>query len=175
MEEETKAKLKSECLQLLRELGCDDGLIKHCNAVAELALEIAERYHDTVDENLLFRGALLHDLGRTRSHGLDHGFVGGELARELGLDANLVRIIQRHVGSGITAAEAQEAGLPAMDFMPETTEEKIVAHADNLIDGWEQTSVEHTIANLKAKLGDTHPSIKRMIALHKEVMGDTGR
>ena len=170
MEEETKKKISGECIRLLRAVGCDGGVIKHCSSVAELALEIARHHYNTVNEELIFRGAMLHDMGRARSHGIDHGFVGGEMARELGLEENLVRIIQRHVGAGITAAEAKEVGLPPVDFMPETMEEKIVAHADNLIDGWRRTSIADAIANLKAKLGNSHPSIKRTIALHEEVM-----
>ena len=171
MEEETKKKLSSECIRLLRAVGCDGEVIKHCTAVAELALEIAHRHYNTVNEELIFRGALLHDIGRVRSHDIGHGFVGGEIARELELEENLVRIIQRYVGAGITAAEAKEVGLPSVDFMPDTMEEKIVAHADNLIDGWSRTNIEDEIANFKAKLGESHPSIKRMITLHKEVMG----
>lgn len=171
MEEEIKRRILNECIGLLREVGCDEAVIKHCIAVAELALEIARRHHDSVDEKLVFRGALLHDIGRARSHGVDHGFVGGELARELRLDENVVRIIQRHVGAGITAEEAKEVGLPSIDLMPETMEEKIVAHADNLIDGSRRTSIEDAIVNLKDKLGESHPSLKRMRALHKEVIG----
>ncbi len=173
MEEETKKEISRECIGLLRAVGCDEGVIKHCIAVAELALEITHHQHyGTVDEELIFRGALLHDIGRAQSHGIDHGFVGGEIARELGLEESIVRIIQRHVGAGITAEEAKETGLPSVDFMPETMEEKIVAHADNLIDGGRRTSIENAISDLKAKLGDSHPSIKRTIALHKEVMGE---
>lgn len=174
MEEENKRRIRSDCIRLLRGVGCDEGVIKHCIAVAELALEIVCRHYDSVDENLVFKGALLHDIGRTRSHGVDHGFVGGEIARDLGLDEKVVRIIQRHVGAGITAEEAKEVGLPPVDFMPETTEEKIVAHADNLIDGWRRTSIEHAIENLKDKLGESHPSIRRTTTLHEEVMGRSG-
>lgn len=172
MEEETKKEISCECIRLLRAVGCNEGVIKHCIAVAELALEIARRHYGTVDEELIFRGALLHDIGRARSHSIDHGFVGGEIARELDLEENIVRIIQRHVGAGITAEEAKETGLPAVDLMPETMEEKIVAHTDNLIDGWRRTSIEDAILDLKVKLGDSHPSIKRTMALHKEVMGE---
>lgn len=174
MEEETKEKISSECIRLLRAVGCDGEVIKHCNAVAELALEIARRHYNTVNEELIFRGALLHDMGRARSHGIAHGVVGGEMARELGLEESLVRIIQRHVGAGITVEEAEEVGLPPVDLIPETMEEKIVAHADNLIAGWKRTSIEDAIANLKAKLGESHPSIKRMIALHEAVMERSG-
>jgi len=173
--EEALKELKRECLELLRAAGCDEGVIKHCTAVAERALEIVHRGHHngSVDEALVFQGALLHDLGRARSKGIDHGVVGGEMARELGLDERLVRIIQRHVGAGITAEEAKAVGLPPVDLMPETMEEKIVAHADNLIEGWTKTSIEAEIAILRAKFGESHPSIKRMIALHEEVTGQS--
>jgi len=172
LEEAIKRRILSECIGILREVGCDEAVINHCIVVAEFALEIAHRHHDRVDEKLVFTGALLHDLGRARSHGVDHGFLGGELARELRLDEKVVRIIQRHVGAGITAAEAKELGLPCIDLMPETMEEKIVAHADNLIDGSRRTSIEDAILTLKAKLGESHPSLRRMRALHREVMGE---
>jgi uncharacterized protein len=171
VEEEVKRGILTECIGLLREVGCDEAVIKHCIAVAELALELARHHHDRVDEELVLRGALLHDIGRARSHGVDHGFVGGELARELRLDEKIVRIIQRHVGAGITAVEAKEVGLPPIDLMPETMEEKIVAHADNLIDGSRRTSIDDAIVNLKAKLGESHPAIERMRALNEEVIG----
>ena len=55
--------------------------------------------------------------------------------------------------------------------MPETMEEKIVAHADNLIEDQTRTSIEAELSHVKANLGASHPSIKRLIALHKEVTG----
>jgi uncharacterized protein len=172
LEEAIKRGLLSHCIGILRAVGCNEAVINHCIAVADLALEIARRHHDGVDEKLVFAGALLHDMGRARSHGVDHGYVGGEMARALKMNEHLVRIIQRHVGAGITAVEAKELGLPSIDLMPETIEEKIVAHADNLIDGSRRTSIEDTIVNLKTKLGESHPSIERMRALHEEVMGE---
>jgi len=166
-----KKRIKGECIKLLREAGCDEPVVEHCMAVAELALKIARRHYDSVDEYLVFRGALLHDIGRARSHTVNHGFVGGEIAKELGLEEPVVRIIQRHVGTGITAEEAKEIGLPPVNFIPETMEEKIVAHADNLIDGVRRTGIEDAIEGFKDKLGDEHPSIRRARMLHEEVMG----
>jgi len=187
VEARDKERIRGDCIQLLREVGCDESVVEHCIAVAELALEIALDYNhrenrvrsrghgrdrDSVNEKLVFTGALLHDIGRARSHGLNHGFVGGEIAKELKLPDNVVRIIQRHVGAGITAEEAKVLGLPAYDFIPETMEEKIVTDADNMINGARRTGIEEAIAELKAKLGKTHPSINRAIALHEEVMGE---
>jgi len=178
VEARDKKGIRRRCIKLLREVGCDGSVVEHCVAVAELALEIALHYNhregynsNSVDEKLVFEGALLHDIGRARSHSVDHGFVGGEIAKELGLEEKVVRIIQRHVGAGITAGEAKEVGLPPVDFVPETIEEKIVACADNLIDGAKRTSIEDALKDLRDKLGDAHPSIKRMKLLHEEVMG----
>ncbi|MFZ2070735.1 MAG: HDIG domain-containing metalloprotein [Halobacteriota archaeon] len=175
MEGEDKARIRKECIKILRAVGCKKAVVMHCMVVAELALELAINHNRTegsnrVDEELVFRGALLHDLGRARTNTVSHGFIGGEMARGLGLPENVVGIIQRHVGAGITAAEAKTLGLPAMDFIPETMEEKIVADADNLIDGVRRRSIEEAIADLKVKLGATHPSLNRMRALHAEVM-----
>ena len=174
MEEADKRRLRSECVKLLRAAGCEEAVIKHCIAVAELALEIAaanKNRNKNIDEGLIFTGALLHDMGRARSHGVEHGFLGGELAKASGLDDRLVKIIQRHVGAGITAEEAKQLGLPPISLMPETIEEKIVAYADCLIEGTRRTSVEHAISNLKKKLGARHPAVGRLKKLHEEVMG----
>ena len=173
MDEGDKGWIRRECITLLREAGCDDAVVKHCVAVAELALELA-LHHDRVDKELIFRGAMLHDIGRARSHGVEHGFLGGEMVKALGLGEDVVRIIQRHVGAGITAEEAMVMGLPPVTFIPETMEEKIVAHADNLIDGWKRTSIDAALAHLKKKLGGAHPSIKRARALHEAVMRKNG-
>ncbi|MGB7534054.1 MAG: TIGR00295 family protein [Halobacteriota archaeon] len=184
MEARDKERIRGNCIQLLREVRCDESVVEHCIAVAELALEIALDYNcresqarscghgrDSVNEKLVFTGALLHDMGRARSHGLNHGFVGGEIAKELGLEEPVVRIIQRHIGAGITAEEAKEMELPPANFMPETREEKIVACADNLIDGTRRTGIEEAIGDLKAKFGDAHPSINRTKKLYEEVIG----
>ncbi|MHC1635757.1 MAG: TIGR00295 family protein [Candidatus Methanospirareceae archaeon] len=170
MEKEEEERIREECIRLLREVGCDEKVIRHCIAVAELALEIA-KLKDGVSEELVLAGALLHDIGRAYTHGIEHGFIGGEVAKKLGLDERIVKIIQRHVGAGITAEEARKLGLPEEDFVPETMEEKIVAHADNLIDGWRRISIEEAIEDMKAKLGDKHPSVERLRRLHEEVMG----
>jgi len=182
VEARDKERIRGNCIQLLREVGCDESVVEHCIAVAELALELALDYNrresqarsrdrDSVNEKLVFTGALLHDMGRARSHGLNHGFVGGEIAKELGLEEPVVRIIQRHIGAGITAEEAKEMELPPANFMPETREEKIVACADNLIDGTRRTSIEEAIGDLKAKFGEAHPSINRTKKLYEDVVG----
>ena len=122
------------CLSYLAEENVPNNIIDHCMAVEKLALQIAMKI--TSDEEtlaLISRGALLHDIGRSQTHGLDHAIVGAEILRKRGLDQRIVMIVEKHICAGIDAVEAEEEGLPKRDYIPETLAEKIVAHADNLI------------------------------------------
>ena len=194
MDAATEERIKGECVEILRKVGCSEEVIRHCIAVAELALEIArlrnskrrrsrsseggeceaeegskEKEGEEVDEELVFRGALLHDIGRSRTHGIKHAYVGAEIARSLGLDERIVRIIERHIGAGIPAEEAKNLGLPAKDFIPETIEEKIVACADNLIAHDRRISIEEALQEFKERLGANHPAVERAKKLYEEV------
>lgn len=83
--------------------------------------------------DLVSAGAMLHDLGRAEEHGMSHAVVGARLAQERGLDRRIVEIIRRHIGAGLDEQEVLEMGLPPGDYIPRSLEEKIVAHADNLV------------------------------------------
>jgi uncharacterized protein (TIGR00295 family) len=67
---------------------------------------------------------------------------GAKIAIELGLPLSIVNIIERHVGAGIPFEEAENLGLPPKDYIPITLEEKIVSHADNLIDNDQKHPIE---------------------------------
>ena len=127
-----------------------------------------------VDLALVEAGALLHDLGRSVTHGTGHGAVGGELAGGLGLPIAVVRIIERHVGAGIPADEAAELGLPDGVYVPESLEEKLVCYADKLAEGRGEVEFGVTVGRMAEKLGEDHPSIERMWALHGEIAGMLG-
>ena len=85
-------------------------------------------------------GALLHDLGRSKTHTVDHAVVGAQIAQSIGLPESVVRIIKRHVGAGITAEEAEWLGWPKDVYEPQTLEEKVVSYADKLIDALKKNS-----------------------------------
>ncbi len=57
--------------------------------------------HGTVDVNLIRAGALLHDIGRFRSHELIHTTYGGDILRELGFPEALARIPENTFNGGI--------------------------------------------------------------------------
>jgi uncharacterized protein len=114
-------------------------------------------------------GGLLHDIGRSRSHEVDHAVVGAEILKEMGLSEALVLIVERHIGAGIPADEAVELGLPERHYLPESLEEKIVAYADKLLSGRREVPIEVTIKDFSTKLGEDHPSIDRLWTLHYEM------
>lgn len=139
--------------------------------MAKIALKIARRLKKkgfNVDLELVEIGALLHDIGRSKTHTVHHAIVGAKIAEQRGLPKPIIRIIERHVGGGITAQEAEKLGWPVKDYIPETLEEKIVCYADKLVEGNKEVPVEVTIRKLADELGDDHPAIERIRRLHEE-------
>lgn len=161
---------RDECIELLRECGCNDRVIAHCKAVSALAVKIAKRCGG--DVKLVEVGGLLHDLGRCKAHTISHAVEGAKIARERKLPEALVKIIERHIGAGISKDEAKELGLPEKDYIPLTLEEKIVSHSDNLMSGIERTSINEAVAYLTRE-GQAQAAL-RMLALHKELSARCG-
>ena len=158
---------REKCLSLLREEGCSDDVIEHCIAVERLAMGIAR--HCTTDVEtleLVSRGALLHDIGRSRPHGIMHAVEGAELLRARGMDESIIRIVERHIGAGLTAEEAAALGLPRKDYMPTTLAEKIVSQADNLI---EEVRMPLAKAIERATDRNMNALADRMERLHREL------
>jgi uncharacterized protein len=168
---------EKEALDLLRKSGCSPGVIEHCRAVAAYAREIARdirncarknRAEMNIDIDLVYSGGLLHDIGRSKTHGISHAVEGAKIAIENGLDEKLINIIERHIGAGIPEEEAVALGLPAKDYIPSTLEEKIVAHADNLMSGKGIGSIDELVAGLRKKQKD-EKIIQRIIELNSEI------
>ena len=135
---------EQDCIALLRHAGCSEGVIAHCRAVRDLALTYAS--DPIVDRDLVATGALLHDIGRGVTHDLHHAEAGGAICRSLGLDDAVAVIVERHIGAGLTADECSLLNMTPCDCMPRTLEEKIVAHADNLVKGTRIITLEERLA-----------------------------
>lgn len=133
-----------------------------------LGSQLKFRGHE-VDMRLVEAGGLLHDIGRSKTHEVDHAVVGAEILRGMGMREDLVKIVERHIGAGIPADEAVELGLPEKHYLPESMEEKIVAYADKLISGRREVPIEVTIKDFSMKLGEDHLSIDRLWTLHYEM------
>lgn len=162
-----------EALEILRKSGSSDKIVHHCEAVANVAVSIAEKCicnGTDVDIQLVQNGALLHDIGRSKTHGINHPVEGAKIADSLGLSDKLISIIKSHLGGGISVYEAKEFGWPDGCYMPRTNEEMIVSYADKLIENDRVIPIEKTIKNLQKELGENHPSIERVLRLHKNVI-----
>lgn len=168
---------REDCLRILEDAGVGDNVLKHVLLVESLALAIAreiERAHPgSVDLELIAAGALLHDLGRARTHGVEHATVGVEMAERLGLDARIVEIIRRHVGAGLLPQEARALGLPSWDGMPRTLEEKIVCHADTLCGERSRRTLARTVEEIRRH--DAREWERRAVALHRELGALAGK
>ncbi len=183
--EESSFDVPKEVLKLWDKYGLPENVRRHCIEVAKLAVEMAERARQNgyeVDVEAVKLGALLHDIGRAKTHGLEHFVVSGEILRNEGLDEKVVKIAERHFSCGITAEEAKVLGLPERDFMPETLEEKIVAFADNLIFDRKRASFEEfyrKLEELKNRVEENQKwivenSLKRAIRMREELEKVTG-
>lgn len=166
-----------QCLSFLAEENCPNAVIDHCMAVENLAMKIAMRItRDKAILDLVSRGALLHDIGRSEEHGIRHAIAGADILKERNLDDALVKIVERHIGAGIDPEEARKLGLPPRNYIPETLAEKIVAHADNLMTHNYKGPARWKLADAVArerKKGNLAQA-DRMEALHKELSGLAG-
>jgi len=166
---------REQAIEFLHENHCPANVVKHCEAVAELAIEIAEACRAkglNVDLRLVEIGALLHDVGRSKTHTVNHAIVGADLVKSAGLPESVVLIIERHVGGGITAREAEALGWPKGDYMPKTLEEKIVSYADKLIGNSKRVPIEMTIEQLRKE--QKNDAAERVRRLHYEMTSQIG-
>jgi uncharacterized protein len=161
---------REQSISILQKNKCSPEVIAHCQAVASLALEISEKFkakNYPLDVELIETGALLHDLGRAKTHSVNHAIEGIQLAQTENLPEPIVCIIKRHVGAGITTKEAERLNWPKDNYIPQTLEEKIVCYADKCISGNKRIPIETTIKQLQnQKLDD---AAKRVRKLHNEI------
>jgi len=126
--------IQQEDIALLKEQGMVAEDLEHSIQVAEKSLEIARRMSADLDMELVGRGALFHDLGKTVTHGIEHGLIGAQKGAELGLPAPVNWVMEKHIRGGLTDAEAVQFGLPVKDYTLHLLEERVIIYADRLVD-----------------------------------------
>lgn len=157
---------EDECIELLLEAGCKRRVVIHCCTVEAVAKEIVSRVKGA-DPDLVAAGALLHDIGRSVDHSIMHAYIGSQIVQAHGLPQSIVDIVRKHTGAGLDAEDVEELGLPDADYMPRTLEEKIVAHADNMVS--DNKVVKHTHSSDKLRNKGAERGADRIDALHAEL------
>jgi uncharacterized protein len=114
----------------------------HCQIIWELAEQLIEKSHLSVNAELVKVGCLLHDIGVYRLYLPDgeidhkkyitHGTLGYNLLKEEGFSEEICRVASCHTGVGLSRQEIEEDGIPIppADYYAETPEEKLVMYAD---------------------------------------------
>ena len=155
-------------IRILKQEKCPEWVINHSIAVYNKAIKISKNFD--VDEDLIKKGSLLHDIGRSKTNDIDHGIVGSKLAIKHGFSQEVANIIEKHIGSGITKKEAIDLGLPKKDYLPMTLEEKIVSHSDNLVNGSKEVDIAFVISKWEKRLANADEAICRLKKMHCELV-----
>lgn len=140
-------------------------LTAHSGAVARKALEIASANPRLdVDRVFLEEAAMLHDIGvglcdapSIHCHGtepyLRHGILGASILRSEGLPKHAL-VAERHTGAGLTAEDftAQGLPLPPKDYLPQSTEEKLICFADKFFSKSRRPDEEKPIEKIRSQM-----------------------
>ncbi len=167
-------------IDLLRHAGLSKEDMTHSLKVAQKALEIAARTGMALDMELVGRGALFHDLGKARTHEMDHGKAGAEMGSAMGLPKPITDIMEKHIRGGMTPEEALELGLPVKDYTLGKLEERIIIYADRLVDIITEKIVPiknekeaedrfEEILKTIPKYGKNEKTLKRYLGYHREI------
>ncbi|MBM7409777.1 HDIG domain-containing metalloprotein [Methanococcus maripaludis] len=133
---------------------CEKNVVLHSIAVADYVYEFGikllnKKYDFDLDTAVL--GAILHDIGRSKSHNIDHGIIGSEILLKNNFNEKYAKIAERHIGAGISIKEAEDLNLPKKDYIPKTLEEKVIANADNLISRDLRVDIDFVIDKFKKR------------------------
>lgn len=161
-----KIPTESECLEILNKVGCNSRVITHCCIVKLVAEEMLSGI-EGVNIQLVIAGALLHDIGRASDNSIRHAIVGADMIKDMGYSSELVNIVKKHTGAGLDEEDAHNMGLPPGEYIPQTIEEKIVAHSDNLVSDNRIVHHTHSVGKLRNKGAIT--GAERIINLHIEL------
>lgn len=174
--------IQPDDVDILRRAGVSEQDIVHSVKVAEKALEIAARTRADLDMVMVGRGALFHDLGKAKTHDIEHGQLGAQMGATLGLPTTITAVMEKHIRGGLSAEEAVELGLPVKDYTLGTLEERIIIYADRLVDiitdgiveiqaeKEAEDRFEEILQNIP-KYGKNDRTLVRYLGYHREIQG----
>ncbi|MDH4161286.1 MAG: HDIG domain-containing protein, partial [Nitrospirota bacterium] len=120
-----------------------------------------------IDRERLRVGALLHDIGRCRTHDpIGHGVEGYRLLTELGHHQE-AHVCASHILCGLSREDAAAHGLPDRAFLPRTIEEKLVPMIDSVVEVDRATTLEKRIASIMRRYDGNAWFLDRMRTAHQ--------
>lgn len=167
---------EKEAIRLFKKYSTDkrtlDIILKHSKAVQKSAAKIAKKIK-IADKNFIKTASLLHDIGRFECPpgklSIRHGIVGAAILRKEGLPKYAL-VAERHLGAGISKLDIKSQGLnlPLKDYIPKSIEEKVIAHADNLVDSKNKIrAIKYPLDRFRKELGELYA--KRILNLQQEI------
>jgi putative nucleotidyltransferase with HDIG domain len=154
-----------DAFSLLSSYGHDAPWIRHCVAVSRVAERVAGLMPAShgLDSRLLIVGALLHDIGRYKTQdAILHGVEGYRLLSSLGHHREAF-VCASHVLCGMGRHEACLHGLPELDFIPRTLEEKLIPLIDSVVELDQPTSVDARCASISRRYHNNPQFLARFV------------
>jgi uncharacterized protein (TIGR00295 family) len=163
-----------QALSLHEKYGSGERIVKHCQTVTRVSVIISDALAArgrAIDGKATFAGALLHDIGRTRTQTIEHGFVGASMLEQEGVDGIVLEMVRRHVGAGISKEEAASLGFPPGDYIPRTLEQKVMCFSDKMVSSDTVRPFEEEVKRFQRK-GHDVDRLKRLKEDIKEALGE---
>jgi uncharacterized protein len=152
--------------------GSDRRIVEHCKTVARASVALTDALAArgrAIDAKAVLAGALLHDIGRSRTNEVDHGYVGARILEDEGVDRAVVEIVRRHVGAGISHEEAVKLGFPEGDYIPRTLEERVVCFSDKMVSSDRVRPFEEEVKRFVRKGHDVERLLRLKQGLQEEI------
>lgn len=167
---------EKKAVELLRKYAPDEKtfriVLAHSKKGQEIALKIAKNIPEA-DNEFIKIAMLLHDIGRFKcpprtKNSIRHGIEGAKILRKENF-FKYARVAERHLGVGITKEDIkkQKLDLPLKDYIPESIEEKIIAHADNLLFGDKEGTIQQVIERYTKEISKEYG--ERIKKFHNEL------
>ena len=154
----------NQALKLLKKYSKHKLWMKHCEAVCQLSTYFGNLFSKTIEVDLEFikSAALLHDIGRYKTHDpILHGIEGYRLLMRLGYSREAC-FAASHILFGLTSQEAHQHGLPTKLFTPKNFEEKLITTTDFLVEFDKATTLNSRFASLRKRNSDNEYFLSRL-------------
>jgi len=175
---------REELIVLMKAWGLNRNIIEHSRVVMEISAQIIDKIlksnpNADINVEIIKTGALIHDIGRVETHGLEHGYIGGKLLRMVNMDERIVRCAMNHVLGGLTLDDINELFSPDLKkeitkpLIPKSYEEKIVCLADKHAIGTRKVTLEKRFTRWFKKYGRTQFLITaryRVLKIERDIM-----